>query len=72
VNWRDHAACQEADPELLFPTTRTEADAATARAWCNVCPVTAACLAYAVEHGRYGVWGGTTEQERRLAAREAS
>lgn len=69
MSWRDHAACRDADPEIFFPDTRTETDATRARAWCRSCPVRTECLAYATDHGHYGVWGGLTEQERRLERR---
>jgi hypothetical protein len=33
---------------------------------CAICPVKLACLAYALENGLSdGVWGGTSEHERR-------
>lgn len=36
----------------------------------NACPVQAECLAYALNVGEHaGVWGGTTETERRLLHR---
>ena len=27
------------------------------------------CLVYALEHGKHGVWGGTSERERRTIRR---
>jgi len=38
-----------------------------AKAVCEHCPVRDACLAYALDHHPIeGVWGGTSEYERRL------
>jgi WhiB family transcriptional regulator, redox-sensing transcriptional regulator len=33
---------------------------------CRHCPVKRDCLEYALVHGEQGVWGGTTDRERRL------
>ena len=39
---------------------------------CRACPAQAACLAWAIEHGiTSGVWGGTSEDERRVLRRPA-
>jgi len=39
-----------------------------AKAVCQAgCPVILDCLRFAVEHDEVGVWGGTTQQERRAA-----
>lgn len=32
---------------------------------CRTCPVAQACRAFALEHEASGVWGGTTEDDRR-------
>jgi WhiB family redox-sensing transcriptional regulator len=58
------AQCRGEDPALFFPALG--ANAAKARALCSICPVRLECLAYAladVDTG--GIWGGTTQQERR-------
>jgi len=63
-DWRASAVCAQTDPELWFPEKATQSRAA--RAVCAGCPVRAECLAYALTQDRvYGVWGGTTERERR-------
>jgi WhiB family redox-sensing transcriptional regulator len=56
--------CAQVDPEIFHPDLgRNGGDA---RAVCAACPLREACLAYALEHDeRYGVWGGTSPQERR-------
>jgi WhiB family redox-sensing transcriptional regulator len=36
-----------------------------AKAVCAGCPVRSACLVFALERDLEGVWGGTTEDERR-------
>lgn len=55
--------CQE-DPELMFSVDPR--DEARAKRVCASCPVREACRSYALETGQdYGVWGGTTADERR-------
>ncbi|KFU75444.1 transcription factor WhiB [Amycolatopsis lurida] len=70
------AACRGEDPELFFPVTETgpgARQAARAKAVCARCPVTSACLAYAVENGlAHGVFGGLTGSERRHVIRVGS
>jgi WhiB family transcriptional regulator, redox-sensing transcriptional regulator len=68
ANWRDHASCRFADPELFFPVSpsgpsldQTE----RARVICTACPVRRECLQFALATRQaYGVWGGMSEQER--------
>lgn len=75
-DWRTRGACQDADPELFFPTASTgpawEAQARAAKALCRSCPVREQCLAFAMERLPYGIAGGTTEQERRALRRHAA
>jgi WhiB family redox-sensing transcriptional regulator len=69
LNWREYAACRDADPELFFPVgTAGPAlrQIQDARRICRGCPAQAPCLAWALDHGiTDGVWGGTTEDQRR-------
>jgi WhiB family transcriptional regulator, redox-sensing transcriptional regulator len=68
-DWRLAAACRESDPELFFPAETTKPAAhqiAKAKAICLACPVRTPCLGWALKHDLHdGIWGGTTEQERR-------
>jgi WhiB family redox-sensing transcriptional regulator len=67
--WMRHAACRGIDPELFFPH-RGE-DTRSPKAVCRRCPVRRACLDYALDTGeRFGVWGGTSETDRRRLRRE--
>ena len=71
-DWRLLAACRHADPELFFPVSASgpSVDQITqAKAICVGCPVRRHCLAFAL-HTRqdHGVWGSTTERERRPRA----
>ena len=69
-DWRDHAACRHADPELFFPIGTAGAglvQADRAKRVCAGCPVRAVCLDWALTTGQeVGVWGGTVPDERRV------
>jgi WhiB family transcriptional regulator, redox-sensing transcriptional regulator len=72
-SWWDLAACQSADPELFFPVTETgpaQRQLTRAKAVCASCGVRQQCLEYALStHQPHGVWGGTSERERRVLRR---
>jgi WhiB family redox-sensing transcriptional regulator len=76
TNWRDDAACLDADPDWFFPiaTTGPALDQINgAKRICLACPVRKRCLAWALELGAAsGIWGGTTEDERRALRRAAA
>lgn len=71
-DWRHHAACKTADPNLFFAAHNEPAEVTAANAelvvemYCNQCPVRIECLT--AEQGstarEHGVWGGLTERER--------
>lgn len=70
AEWWSLAACQAVDPDLFFPMSATNParrELAAAKAVCERCPVRAECLQYALAAGQVqGIWGGTSEEERRL------
>ena len=69
--WAAYAACRQADPDLFFPAEGDEA--ATALKICRGCPVRSECLEWALDSRvRYGVWGGTTERDRRRLQRRTA
>jgi len=74
AGWWSDAACLTADPDLFFPISWSGPalrQVAQAKATCARCHVRLACLGYAFEVGPVeGIWGGTTEAERRLLAPE--
>ena len=57
------ALCAEVDPELFFPDKGGSAKAA--KNVCARCDVRDQCLAWALEHTEAGVWGMTSDTERR-------
>ena len=73
ATWRDHAGCLGSDPDMFFPIGSTGAvlgEIQAAKAVCESCPVIEECLRYAlVTNQESGVWGGTTEEERRRLRR---
>ena len=72
--WRSEALCRDTDPELFFPIGTTGAALVQiehARAVCRQCPVQADCLDFALSTNQdSGIWGGTSEEERRILRRE--
>lgn len=80
MDWRVRGLCLREDPDLFFPIGSVNSGPAAvqadeAKAVCRQCPVTEQCLAWALGAGPVeGIWGGTTEGERRAlrgrAARE--
>jgi WhiB family transcriptional regulator, redox-sensing transcriptional regulator len=53
------------DPELFFLFPGEREKEAHAKAVCAGCPVRRACLRFALRERVKGVWGGTTDAERR-------
>jgi len=70
--WWEQAACQSADPDLFFPLSGGGAghsDIASAKAICASCGIQRRCLQYALDTSQeHGVWGGASEDERRVLA----
>lgn len=66
ATWRTRARCQLVDPEMFFPMPTDLRGIDDAQAICATCPVQPDCLATALNKSFHdGVWGGTTEKERR-------
>lgn len=64
----DLANCHDRDPDLFFPDRG--AATAPAKAICHNCQVREECLEFALTNGeRFGIWGGTSERERRRIRR---
>jgi WhiB family transcriptional regulator, redox-sensing transcriptional regulator len=68
ANWRSAGACLSADPDLFFPISSRgpgEEQIARAKMICAGCSVRRKCLEFAVsQHLSYGIWGGTTPEDR--------
>jgi WhiB family redox-sensing transcriptional regulator len=68
-DWRRQAACRSMAPDLFFPAGTTGAafdEIVAAKDVCFGCEVRSDCLRFAVASNQeFGIWGGTTEEERR-------
>jgi WhiB family transcriptional regulator, redox-sensing transcriptional regulator len=73
ASWRLRAACRHADPDLFFPVGTTGpalGQIGEAKRICQACPVRTSCLGWALRHGiSFGIWGGTTEDDRQILRR---
>ena len=73
-DWREGAACRDTDPDLFFPVGTTgpaveQID--SAKAVCTECDAQDDCLDFAIVTNQdSGVWGGTSEEERRVLRRQ--
>jgi WhiB family transcriptional regulator, redox-sensing transcriptional regulator len=75
TDWRELAACRDSDPELFFPIGNAGPSLLQvdrAKQVCAGCRVRTRCLEWALASGQEaGVWGGTSEDERRALRRTA-
>ncbi len=66
--WHDLAACRGLSSELFYP--QDDDAIAAAKAVCAACDVSNQCLEHALSvREKEGIWGGTTERERRSLIR---
>lgn len=64
TSWMAEGNCRAHPPSTFFPSDGVGVD--RARKICATCTVKEPCLEYALEHRvDHGVWGGTSERERR-------
>lgn len=79
LDWREDAAClTEGSPEEWFPnlspgpTARRQTESHAMTVCKTKCPVREECLTFAIEsESHYGIYGGTTETERREMRKRA-
>lgn len=67
--------CAESDPDAFFPMDvdihgeivpiAKYSNEAGAKKVCSTCPYIVECLLFAVKNNEIGIWGGTTENERK-------
>jgi WhiB family redox-sensing transcriptional regulator len=70
LDWQERALCAQTDPEAFFP--EKGGSTREAKRVCTRCEVRDECLEYALAHDeRFGIWGGTSERERRRLRRAA-
>lgn len=67
-SWRENAACAGRDISVFFNGFSNQ----DARRVCATCKVREPCLQYALKlPDCYGIWGGTSEEERRRLLRQS-
>ena len=72
-DWVDKAFCKKnkVDTELFFPDRGRHNIPGLIAVTCQRCEVRKECLAFAIRNEiRHGVWGGTSERQRRRLRRE--
>lgn len=68
TDWYAHGACLGIDPDLFHPDRG--GSVSESKAVCATCPVRVECLHWALtSHQKFGIWGGTSERERRRIRR---
>ncbi len=71
LSWMDRGRCTETGDDLHFPEKGHPTKGA--KMVCHGCEVRQECLEYALANDiRYGIWGGTSERERRRLRRSAA
>lgn len=74
--WMSEGECRGIDPNIFFAEPGNGHDPeqtsmlADAKRICAGCPVREQCLEWALQRREAGIWGGTTENERRVIRRE--
>lgn len=72
-SWRATSSCRDTDPDLFFPVGTTGPaleQIAAAKRVCDTCDAKEPCLEFALTTNQdSGVWGGTSEEERRKLRR---
>jgi WhiB family redox-sensing transcriptional regulator len=63
LDWRALAACRGMSTSVFFPPKGKYSP--EAHAACRGCAVRPECMTEAIHSALEGVWGGTTEQQRR-------
>ena len=68
TDWMAQGNCADKPPSLFFPSDGVGVE--VAKRVCADCPMKADCLQYALDNRiDHGVWGGTSEVERRSLRR---
>ena len=69
LDWMQLGKCRDLDPAIFFPSEGIGVQ--TAQQICAECPVKSSCLEYALANRvDHGVWGGTSERQRRRLLRQ--
>lgn len=64
MDWKALGNCRGRDTNFFYPENNRWAEV-SAKKVCAGCPVFAQCMDWALAHDELGIWGGTTDRERR-------
>ena len=65
--------CRQTDPDIFFPENGgNQYETRIAINICKTCKFINPCLEYALQTKAIGIWGGTTERQRRTLAKQKS
>lgn len=77
TKWGEHGVCNQVGQDIFMPNPTWPRDEyldaqRAAKEICSTCPVKSQCLDYALnqENPPVGIWGGTTESDRRELSRK--
>ncbi|MDR2538820.1 MAG: WhiB family transcriptional regulator [Bifidobacteriaceae bacterium] len=74
MSWQIDAKCSGMDPDVFFPvgtTLQAIEKVAHAKNICSECMVVTDCLDWAISTNQdSGIWGGKSEEERRVLRRQ--
>jgi WhiB family redox-sensing transcriptional regulator len=69
--WQERGLCAQTDPDAFYPELGKPS--APAKRICRNCEVQQQCLEFALANNEeFGIWGGTTERERRALKKKAT
>jgi WhiB family redox-sensing transcriptional regulator len=65
-----NAACANETTDVFFPEgDDRKAKIQVAKDICSECPIAVQCLTWAIKKENFGIWGGTTPEEREVLRR---
>lgn len=64
LEWMEDGICKQVGVDVMYPERNKERR--VSKKVCLPCPVRASCLAEALKRDESGVWGGTSQRQRRL------
>lgn len=68
MSWKELAKCTPTDTHLFFSSDPKEQK--KAKTICQTCPVKAQCLNHAIVTNQHGIWGTTTDTQRKWIHRK--
>jgi WhiB family redox-sensing transcriptional regulator len=68
ITARQDRGCVDVEASVFYPRQQTRGAVDYAKQFCDLCPITNECREYARIHDLDGIWGGTTEAERRAVS----